>query len=199
MAKESIPRCVSPEEYAVAPPQKFKSRRQSLPQPVAGFELAKHLGQLDLNRVCAGPPPLRLPYHSLRTVRVVTIIDLLPTTIIDGSGHLHTVGVRVTSSLCSGLSFRSLLCLGGGTGNAPYISLRPPLITEHHFVSSLNDLARHVTRRSSEVGLGIANGQKPTLGYESWFRSVLSAQQDAGAEMSWADSIPPRRPTLRSM
>ena len=33
------------------PPQKFKSRRQSLPQPVAGFELAKHSGQLDLNRV----------------------------------------------------------------------------------------------------------------------------------------------------
>jgi hypothetical protein len=39
LAKESIPRFVSPEESAVAP-QKFKSRRQSLPQPVAGFELA---------------------------------------------------------------------------------------------------------------------------------------------------------------
>jgi hypothetical protein len=36
MAKESIPRFVSPEESCVAP-QKFKSRRQLLPQPVAGF------------------------------------------------------------------------------------------------------------------------------------------------------------------
>jgi hypothetical protein len=41
----------------------------------------------------------------------------------------------------SGLSFHSLLSLGGGTGNAPMISLRPSLIMEHHFVSTLNDLA----------------------------------------------------------
>jgi len=46
LAKESIPRFVSPEESVVAP-QKFKSRRQSLPQPVAGFEIAKHSGQQD--------------------------------------------------------------------------------------------------------------------------------------------------------
>ena len=38
--------------------------------------------------------------------------------------------------------FRSLFCLGRGTGNGSTISLRPSLITEHHFVSSLNDLAR---------------------------------------------------------
>src|SRR5271166_192097 len=73
-------------------------------------------------------------------VRVVTIIDLLPITIINGSRGLHTAEVRVHSSLYSGLSFRSLLSLGGGTGNAPLISLRPSLITEHHFVSTLNDL-----------------------------------------------------------
>jgi hypothetical protein len=50
LAKESIPRFVSQEEAAVAP-QKFKSRRQSLPQPVAGFELAIHSGRPDLNRL----------------------------------------------------------------------------------------------------------------------------------------------------
>src|SRR5262249_30371545 len=45
MAKESISRFVSPEESAVAP-QKFKSRRQLLPQPVAGFQFAKNTGRL---------------------------------------------------------------------------------------------------------------------------------------------------------
>ena len=88
---------------------------------------------------------------------MVTIIDLLPITIIDGSRGLHTAEVPVASSLYSGLSFRSLLSLGGGTGNAPLISLRPSLITEHHFVSTLNDLARDVARRSTELGLEIAN------------------------------------------
>src|SRR5271156_1688873 len=68
-------------------------------------------------------------------MRVVAMIDPLPVTIIDGSGRLHTVREPVASSLDSGLSFRSLLSLGGGTGNAPLISLRPSLITEHHFVS----------------------------------------------------------------
>jgi hypothetical protein len=43
---------------------------------------------------------------------------------------------------CPGSSFRSRLSLGDGTGNGPMISLRPSLITEHHSVSSLNDLAR---------------------------------------------------------
>ncbi len=35
--------------------------------------------------------------------------------------------------------------LGGGTGNGPMISLRPSLITEHHSVSSLKDLAREAS------------------------------------------------------
>src|SRR5262249_50248070 len=43
---------------------------------------------------------------------------------------------------CPRWSFRSRWSLGGGTGNGPMISLRPSLITEHHSVSSLNDLAR---------------------------------------------------------
>jgi hypothetical protein len=34
-------------------------------------------------------------------MRVVTIIDLLPITIIDGSRGLHTAEVPVASSLCS--------------------------------------------------------------------------------------------------
>lgn len=50
MAKESISRFVSPEESGVAS-QKFKSRRQLLPQPVAGFEFAKQSGRQDLNQV----------------------------------------------------------------------------------------------------------------------------------------------------
>jgi hypothetical protein len=70
------------------------------------------------------------------TPRVVTIIDLLPITVIDGSRGLHTAEVPVTSFLYSGLPFRSLFSLGGGTGNAPLISLRPSLITEHHFEST---------------------------------------------------------------
>jgi hypothetical protein len=53
MAKESISRFVSPEESANAP-QKFKSRRQLLPQPVAGFEFAKQSGRQDAVRTFSG-------------------------------------------------------------------------------------------------------------------------------------------------
>ena len=113
------------------------------------------------------------------TVRVVTIIDLLTITIIDGSRGLHTAEVPVASSLDSGLSFRSQPSLGGGTGNAPLISLRPSLITEHHFVSTLNDLAPNLAPRSAQLGLGMANGQPRELGCECWFRWRLSACNDA--------------------
>ena len=58
------------------------------------------------------------------------MIDRLPITIIDGSRGLHTAEVPVASSLDPGLSFRSLLSLGGRTGKAPWISLRTSLITE---------------------------------------------------------------------
>jgi hypothetical protein len=40
LAKESVPRFVSPAESAIAP-QSFKSFRQLHPQPVTGFEFAK--------------------------------------------------------------------------------------------------------------------------------------------------------------
>jgi hypothetical protein len=60
-------------------------------------------------------------------MRSVRIIDLLPLTIIEGGGRLQTVGVPVASSFCSGFSFGSLFSPGGGTGNAPLISLRPSL------------------------------------------------------------------------
>jgi hypothetical protein len=43
---------------------------------------------------------------------------------------------------CPGSSFRSRISIGDGTGNGPMISLRPQLITAHHFVSSLSDPAR---------------------------------------------------------
>jgi hypothetical protein len=115
----------------------------------------------------------------IRVLRVVTIIDLLPVKIIDGRRRLHTVGVLVASSLCSGLSYRSLFFLGGGTENAPLISLRPSLITEHQFASTLNDLAPDLAPRSAGPGLDIANGQTPTLGCECWFRCALSAQDHA--------------------
>ena len=106
-------------------------------------------------------------------------IDLLPITIIDGSRGLHTAEVPVASSLDSGLSFRSLLSLGGGTGNAPLIALRPSLITEHHFVSTLNDLAPRLAPRSAQFGLGMANGEARALGCECWFRCAPSACHDA--------------------
>ena len=112
-------------------------------------------------------------------LRVVTIIELLPITIIDGSRGLHTAEVPVASSLDSGLSFRSLLALGGGTGNAPLISLRPSLITEHHFVSTLNDLAPNLAARSAQLALGMADGQPRALGCECWFRCAPSACKDA--------------------
>ena len=70
---------------------------------------------------------------------------------------------------CPGSSFRSRLSLGGGTGNGPMISLRPSLITEHHSVSGLNDLAPSLALRSAQVGLGMANGQPRALGSECWF------------------------------
>ena len=82
-------------------------------------------------------------------MRVVTIIDLLPITIIDGNCGLHTAELPMASSLDSGLSFRSLLSLGGETGNAPLISLRLSLITEHHVVSMLNDFAPNLGPRSA--------------------------------------------------
>src|SRR4029077_2040969 len=59
MAKESISRFVSPEESGVAP-QKFKSRRQLLPQPVAGCEFAKQSGRQDSNLRHHGPKPCAL-------------------------------------------------------------------------------------------------------------------------------------------
>ena len=40
---------------------------------------------------------------------------------------VQATGVPVASFLCSGLSFRSRLSLGGGTGNGPMISLRPSI------------------------------------------------------------------------
>ena len=58
---------------------------------------------------------------------------------------MHTAEVPVASSLDSGLSFRCPLSPGGGTGNAPWISLRPPLITEHRSVSSQSDPAREAS------------------------------------------------------
>jgi hypothetical protein len=90
-------------------------------------------------------------------MRVVTIIDLLPITIY-GSRGFHTAEVPVAASLWSSSSFRSLLSLGRGTGNGPSISLSPSLFTEHHFVSNLNDLAKDVALRSTELSLEIANG-----------------------------------------
>jgi hypothetical protein len=59
MARESICRFVSPEESAVAP-QKFKSRRQLLPQLATGFEFAEQSGRLDLNQRPHGPEPCAL-------------------------------------------------------------------------------------------------------------------------------------------
>ncbi len=112
-------------------------------------------------------------------MRVVTIIDLLAITIIDGSGRLQTAGVPVASSLCSGLSFRSLLSLGGGTGNAPLISLRPPLITEHHFVSTLDDRAREVATRSAELGPCPSGTEKTLL---AGSQSDHASRRDSAAE-----------------
>jgi hypothetical protein len=122
-------------------------------------------------------------------VRVVTIIDLLPIAIIDGSRGLHTAEVPVASSLYSELSFRSLLSLGGGTGNAPLISIRPSLITEHHLVPSLNDLAPKLAPRSAQLGLGMANGQPRALGSECWFRCAPSAEKGAVAGAWSRDSL----------
>lgn len=56
----------------------------------------------------------------------------------------------MASSLFPGLPLRSLLSLDGGTGNVSLISLRPPLITAHHFVSTINDRAREVGPRSAK-------------------------------------------------
>ena len=63
-------------------------------------------------------------------VRVVTIIDRLPIAIFDGCSGLHTAQVHrwpLLSALRSCSSFRFLLSLGSGTGNALLISLRPLL------------------------------------------------------------------------
>jgi len=66
-------------------------------------------------------------------------------------------------------------------GNAPLISLRPSLITEHPFVSTLNDLAPNLAPRSAQLGLGMANGQPRALGCECWFRYAPPACQHAPA------------------
>jgi hypothetical protein len=114
-------------------------------------------------------------------LRVVTVIDLLPITIVDGSRGLHTAGVPVASSPWSCSSFRSQLSLGGGTGNGSSISLRPSLFTEHHFVSNLNDRARDVAPRSTGLIPELRNGQTPTPVAERWFRCARSAPNGAGA------------------
>jgi hypothetical protein len=112
-------------------------------------------------------------------MRVVTTIDLLPIAMIDGSRGLHTAEVPVVSSFYSGLPFHSLLSPGGGTGNAPLISLRPSLVMEHHFVSTLNDLAPNLAPRSAQLGLGMATGQPRALGCECWLRCAPSAFKHA--------------------
>ncbi len=92
-----------------------------------------------------------------------------------------------------GLGDKVECTLGGGTGNALLISLRPSLITEHHFVSTLNDLARNLAPRSAERGLGMANGQPRALGCERWFRCVPSACKHALASRK-RPSTEDRRP-----
>jgi hypothetical protein len=52
------------------------------------------------------PKQPNIKKHARRAVRVITIIDLLSITIIDGSRGLHMAEVAVASSLCSGSSFR---------------------------------------------------------------------------------------------
>ena len=84
-------------------------------------------------------------------MRVVTIIDLHSVTIIDGIGrfrHGRSTG-GLFSLLRVGVPFP--VFARWRNGNAPLISLRPPLITEHHFVSSINDRAREVARRSAKL------------------------------------------------
>ncbi len=96
---------------------------------------------------------------------------------------MHTAEVPVAPSLDSGLSFRSLLSLGGGTGNAPLISLRPSLITEYQLVSTLNDVAPNCAPRFARLGLGMANGQPRALGYGCWFRcAAFCLQRRTGFE-----------------
>ena len=64
LANESIPRLVA-QEGATVVPQEFKFRRQSLPQPVMGFEFAKYSRLLDFN--FKRPPPTPLKDFALST------------------------------------------------------------------------------------------------------------------------------------
>ena len=77
-------------------------------------------------------------------VRVVTMIDLLPITMIDVSRGLQRALVPVASSLLSRTVVPACLLLAGND-NGPMISLGPSLITEHHSESSLNDFGREAS------------------------------------------------------
>jgi hypothetical protein len=78
---------------------------------IPGFEI-----QSELDRGAMGAVHLAIETGLDRLVRVVTIIDIAPITVIDGNDRLRTAGVPVASSLCPDLAFRSLLSLGGATG-----------------------------------------------------------------------------------
>jgi hypothetical protein len=84
-------------------------------------------------------------------VRVVTIIDLLPITIIDVSRGLQRAVVPVASPVLSRIVVPFPLVSGWRNRNGPMISLRPSLITAHHSVSSLNDLAREASPSSRDL------------------------------------------------
>ena len=70
-------------------------------------------------------------------------------------------------------------------------------MAEHRVMSE--DLLGITHYRSRRCYESQANGQKPTLGGEHRFRDARSAQEDAGAEMTGADSISPRRAMRRSI
>jgi hypothetical protein len=82
-------------------------------------------------------------------MRVATFIDFLPSAIIDGTDRLQWVEVPVASSLVFRMGVPFLRLSGGENGSR--ILLKPSLPTENQVASSLNDLAREASSRSTEL------------------------------------------------
>jgi hypothetical protein len=59
------------------------------------------------------------------------------------------------------------------------ISLGLSLITEHHFKSNLDDLARKVALRFAKSSHGMTDWKNPRLGAKCWFWCALSAKTQA--------------------
>ena len=79
------------------------------------------------------------------------------------------------------------------------LSLSPSLNTDHHFVSTLNDLAPNLAPLSTQLGLGMANGQARGLGCCSMATTAVLPAATTAPPLTWRNLDSTRRGRRRLM